>query len=377
MSAIVIVGTPSGSSPSSRSSPTQSAGFEAATRSSRSLRRSCVLQGSATAASRQQASSVTTHSIRFPTSVITTSPRFTPRAANAPESPAEVAIISPKCHRRPRASASTSTIPSREAGERSIRSSMMFTRRSLSQARRGMRRQVVGCLFGRGQGAGGDLAERAAQVLLNQGRLAPPPARFLARREPDVAVGRQGDALDLARAVFPVATVRADRPGGGDRGKLARFGAEPDRAAHAGGDAERAFAERDWKLADLAARRDPADAVFELLAGQGAAALAEPERPVGPDHDLPRMGAGFEAEELEFAARRDAADLVCLALGEPGGAVGADDDRPGKARALQLGCGDLADRADPPDRCRLAVAAGEPDASFGVGREAVDDGPAG
>ena len=115
-SAIVIVGTPSGSSPSSRSSPTQSAGFAAATRSSRSLRRSCVLQGSATAPIRQQASSVSTHSIRLPTSVITTSPRFTPRAANAPESPAEVAISSPKCQSRRRLP-STSTIPSREAGD--------------------------------------------------------------------------------------------------------------------------------------------------------------------------------------------------------------------------------------------------------------------
>ncbi len=55
-----------------------------------------VLQGSATAPIRQQASSVSTHSIRLPTRVITTSPRFTPRAAKAPESPAERAISSPK-----------------------------------------------------------------------------------------------------------------------------------------------------------------------------------------------------------------------------------------------------------------------------------------
>jgi len=54
-----------------------------------------LLQGSATAPIRQQASRVSTHSIRLPTSVITTSPRFTPRAAKAPESPAEVAISSP------------------------------------------------------------------------------------------------------------------------------------------------------------------------------------------------------------------------------------------------------------------------------------------
>ena len=80
-----------------------------------------VLQGSATAPIRQQASSVSTHSIRFPTSVITTSPRLTPRAAKAPESPAEQAISSPKYQSRRFASASTATIPSREAGDRSIR----------------------------------------------------------------------------------------------------------------------------------------------------------------------------------------------------------------------------------------------------------------
>ena len=65
-------------------------------RSSRSLRRSCGLQGSATAPIRQQASIASTHSGRLPTSVITTSPRRTPRAAKAPESPAERAKSSPK-----------------------------------------------------------------------------------------------------------------------------------------------------------------------------------------------------------------------------------------------------------------------------------------
>ena len=69
-------------------------------RSSRSWRRSCGLQGRATAPIRQQASSVSAHSIRLPTRVITTSPRSTPRAAKAPESPAERAISSPKCQSR-------------------------------------------------------------------------------------------------------------------------------------------------------------------------------------------------------------------------------------------------------------------------------------
>ena len=102
----VIAGTPSGSSASSSSSPTQSFGSAAATRSSRSWRRSCVLQGSATAPIRQQASSASTHSIRLPTSVITTSPRRTPRAAKAPESPARAGDqlaevpVAPACPRR-------------------------------------------------------------------------------------------------------------------------------------------------------------------------------------------------------------------------------------------------------------------------------------
>ena len=67
---------------------------------SRSWRRSCVLQGRAIAPMRQQASSASTHSTRVPTSVMTTSPRLTPRAASAPESPADIATSSPKCHTR-------------------------------------------------------------------------------------------------------------------------------------------------------------------------------------------------------------------------------------------------------------------------------------
>ena len=136
ISPIVIVGTPAGISASSRSSPTHSTGFAAAIRSSRSFSRSIVLQGSATAPIRQHASSESTHSIRLPTSVITTSPRFTPRAANAPDNPAEVATSSPKYQSRRFASGSIATIPSREAGERSIRSSMMFTAASLPQTPR-------------------------------------------------------------------------------------------------------------------------------------------------------------------------------------------------------------------------------------------------
>ncbi len=131
-SSSVIAGTPSGSSPSSSASPTQSAGAAALARSSRSWRRSCGLQGSATAPIRQQASSASAHSTRLPSSVITTSPRRTPRAAKAPESPAERAISSPKCQSRRSPAASIATIPSREAGERSI-SSTKFTRRSLPQ----------------------------------------------------------------------------------------------------------------------------------------------------------------------------------------------------------------------------------------------------
>ena len=126
-SAIVIVGTSPGSSPSSPSSPRQSLGAAALTRSSRSWRRSWGLHGSATAPIRQQASSESAHSIRLPTRVITTSPRRTPRAAKAPESPAERAISSPKCQSRRLPSASIATIPGREAGERSITSSMKFT----------------------------------------------------------------------------------------------------------------------------------------------------------------------------------------------------------------------------------------------------------
>ena len=137
-SAIVIAGTPSGSSPSSPSSPMHSLGFAARARTSRSLRRSCGLQGIATAPIRKQASIASTHSMRLPTNVMTASPRSTPRAAIAPESPALRAISSPKCHSRRFPTASIATIPRVEAGARSMTSSMKFIGASLPGASRGV-----------------------------------------------------------------------------------------------------------------------------------------------------------------------------------------------------------------------------------------------
>ena len=134
MSAIDIAWTPSGSSPSRSSSPMQSFGSAAPTRTSRSLRRSCGLQGIATAPIRKQASIASTHSIRLPTRVMTASPRSTPRAAIAPESPALRAISSPKCHSRRAPKASIATIPSVEAGTASITSSTKFMGASLPGA---------------------------------------------------------------------------------------------------------------------------------------------------------------------------------------------------------------------------------------------------
>ena len=96
-------------------------------RVSRSWRRSCVLQGIAIAPIRQQASIASTHSIRLPTSVITTSPRRTPRAANAPESPALRAFSSPNAHTRRSPSREIVTMAGLDAGNRSSTSSMKFT----------------------------------------------------------------------------------------------------------------------------------------------------------------------------------------------------------------------------------------------------------
>ena len=136
-SAVVIVETPSGSSAARPSSATHSAGLAARTRSSRSVRRSCVLHGSTIAPIRQQARIVSAHSIRLPTRVITTSPRPTPRAASAPDSPALLATSSPKPQTRRSPSAEIVTRAGRADGNRSRTSSMKFMRRrrSISRAR--------------------------------------------------------------------------------------------------------------------------------------------------------------------------------------------------------------------------------------------------
>ena len=86
-----------------------------------------MLQGRAIAPIRQQASIASTHSIRLPTSVITTSPRPTPRAANAPDSPALRAISSPNPHTRRSPSREMVTRAGRADGNRSSTSSMKFT----------------------------------------------------------------------------------------------------------------------------------------------------------------------------------------------------------------------------------------------------------
>ena len=122
-----MYGMPSGSSPSGPSSPTHSTGLATRSLVSRSPRRSCVLQGIAIAPIRQQASIASTHSIRLPTSVITTSPRLTPRAANAPDRPPERAMSSPKCHTRRSPSRSIVTSAGLEATKLSSTSSTKFT----------------------------------------------------------------------------------------------------------------------------------------------------------------------------------------------------------------------------------------------------------
>ena len=71
--------------------------------------------------------------MRFPTSIRTTSPRLTPRAAKAPERPALRAISSPKCQSRRRPSRSTAITPSFDDGKDSSRSSIRFTGASLPQ----------------------------------------------------------------------------------------------------------------------------------------------------------------------------------------------------------------------------------------------------
>ena len=85
-----------------------------------------MLHGSATAPIRQHASIVSTHSIRLPTRVMTTSPRPTPRAARAPETPALIAISSPKCQTLRSPSREIATSAGLDAGKRSSTSSMKF-----------------------------------------------------------------------------------------------------------------------------------------------------------------------------------------------------------------------------------------------------------
>ena len=110
---------------SSASSPTQSAGFATPRAARGPCGEAAVLQGSATAPIRQQASIARTHSTRLPTRVMTTSPRPTPRAANAPERPADIAISSPKCQTRrarPRGDREQRRLRGREAARAGPRS---------------------------------------------------------------------------------------------------------------------------------------------------------------------------------------------------------------------------------------------------------------
>ena len=136
-SSIVIVSIPPGTSPRACSSPIASTGLAAAILVSRSLRRSWVLQGSAIAPIRQQASIASTHSSLLPTSVITTSSRWTPRVAIAPERPPLIAISSPKCQTRRSPSGEIVTRAGRAAGKRSSTSPMKFTAGSVPQAEPG------------------------------------------------------------------------------------------------------------------------------------------------------------------------------------------------------------------------------------------------
>ena len=86
---------------------------------------------------RQQASSASTHSTRLPTRVMTTSPRPTPRAASAPESPADIATSSPKCQTRRSPSREIASRAGFDAGKRSSRSSIRFTATAVCRCRPG------------------------------------------------------------------------------------------------------------------------------------------------------------------------------------------------------------------------------------------------
>ena len=94
------------------------------------------MQGWATAPIRQQASIAYAHSGRFPTTVITTSPRPTPRAASAPASRAERSATSPNEISRRSPSRAIATSASRDGSAASTTSATKLIQVATS-ARRG------------------------------------------------------------------------------------------------------------------------------------------------------------------------------------------------------------------------------------------------
>ena len=118
---------PSGSSPSSSSSPTQRAGFATAVRSSRSPRRSWVLHGRAIAPMRQHASRpAPTRSGCRPASSRRRRARRRGRRS-APGEPRRHRDSSPKCQTRRSPSREIASSAGFDAGKRSSRSSIRFT----------------------------------------------------------------------------------------------------------------------------------------------------------------------------------------------------------------------------------------------------------
>src|SRR5690348_286388 len=119
---------------------------------------------------------------------------------------------------------------------------MMFTAGSLSESGRGR-------LSGRGERAGGYLADRGALQLL-QDRC--PAAAFetvfdaLGGGEPERPVRLDGEGVD--RRALAGTAAGADRAAAGDRGDFPLLGAEPDRPARIGGEAVGAVAEGDREL---------------------------------------------------------------------------------------------------------------------------------
>ena len=84
------------------------------------------MQGSTTAPMRKQASIVSTHSGRLPISVITTSPRCTPRATRAPAARADASATSPKLHSLREPSRASATSARAEGGAASTVSREKF-----------------------------------------------------------------------------------------------------------------------------------------------------------------------------------------------------------------------------------------------------------